>query len=168
MVALPTHRGGTIRDLTNAEDQVDEPDPRRILLMRSAQNCQDTWVLLSAADAGVRVNTRPLLLGACVLEDKDELTTAVGPTWFFSTETVACVEPLPETTTPAVCPRCRQEIAPREPIVRCPGCGVAHHQSQERGLPCWTGDPDAPFETCAQCDAPATLGGDFRWSPNDL
>jgi len=98
-----------------------------------------------------------------VLEDKDEIRTAGAGSLIFSTERRACVEPFPGMDRPAMCPRCGTEIEVNTPAVRCPGCGVWHHQNIDNELPCWT-----YAETCATCDQPTDLGTDFRWTPEGL
>ena len=82
-------------------------------------------------------------------------------TFFFSTESLTRVEPLPEDVF-ATCPRCKQAIPPGSMAVRCPSCGVWHDQRDEK--PCWT-----YAERCAACqNQPTALDADFRWTPEDL
>ena len=124
--------------------------------------------LLRAADEGwvvvgppaVSVNGSPLDTGIRVLRDRDELRAGSGRV-FFSTESLAVVAPLPVTGKTTFCPRCKLEIAPGSPAVRCPGCGVYHHQSEE--FPCWTYSV-----TCALCDYPTALDAGYRWVPEEL
>ena len=129
----------------------------------------DRWVLLAPTDARVRVNGRRLALGMHVLRDKDEIRVGSGGARFFSTEGLARVERFQAGASPTICPRCRQEIADGCRVVRCPGCGVVHHQI-EGELPCWTGYDDDAFETCAMCDHPVSLDDEatYRWSPDAL
>jgi hypothetical protein len=125
-------------------------------LLRSQSDGRESWVLTGAA----RVNGMPLLTGIRVLRDRDELEIG-GLCAFFSTETLALVEPLPHGDTPVFCPRCKQEIAKQSAAVQCPQCRVWHHQSDD--LPCWTYS-----ERCALCDQPTDLSADYRWTPEEL
>jgi predicted RNA-binding Zn-ribbon protein involved in translation (DUF1610 family) len=130
------------------------------ILMRSPGAGATRWVLL-AASQGVLVNGLPLHTGIRVLSDRDEICLGAAGAVYFSTETLATVEVFPGSEQPVYCPRCKQEIAPGSNAVKCPQCGVWHHQSEE--LPCWTYSP-----RCALCDQPTELGGSYRWSPEEL
>jgi hypothetical protein len=116
------------------------------------------WVLVGPS--AVRVNGEPLDAGIRVLRDRDELLVA-GRRSFFSSETLAVVEPLPVVDRPPVCPRCKTAIEPGTLAVRCPQCRIWHHQSEE--MPCWTYAP-----LCALCPQPTPLDAGYRWSPEDL
>jgi hypothetical protein len=116
------------------------------------------WVIVGPA--AVAVNGSRLDTGIRVLRDRDELRAAAGRV-FFSTESLAVVVPFPDTGRKTFCPRCKLEIAPGSPAVRCPACGVWHHQSEE--FPCWTYAP-----RCALCDHPSALDAGYRWVPEDL
>ena len=124
------------------------------------------WVLLAAPQARVLLNGSLLPLGISVLRDRDELALDVGQDgwlrpWFFATERLARVEPLPEGVAPN-CPRCHDLLGPAQPAVCCPACGVWHHQLADR--PCWTYG-----ETCAAChQQPTDLNGTWLWTPDDL
>jgi hypothetical protein len=116
------------------------------------------WVVVGPP--AVSVNGSRLDLGIRVLRDRDELRAGGGRV-FFSTETLAVVVPFPGAGKPTFCPRCKLEIALGSPVVRCPGCGVYHHQSEE--FPCWVYAP-----RCALCDHPTALDAGYRWVPEDL
>jgi hypothetical protein len=139
--------------------------PEGLLLLSESDAGQPRWVLLTQGGQ-LQHNGLPLLLGVTVLADRDEIVIpAAEPDaarrFFFSSERLAAVEPFP-LETPATCPRCRQSLNPGQPAVRCPACGVWHHQLTER--PCWS-----YAELCAACQAQTTaLGGRFRWTPEDL
>ena len=118
------------------------------------------WVLV-AGDARVSVNGSPARIGMVALADRDAIRLADGRLLFFSTETLARVEPFPATGPRGFCPRCRQAIASGTASVRCPACGIWHHASDE--FPCWTYDP-----RCAACPQLTALDAGFRWTPEDL
>jgi hypothetical protein len=121
----------------------------------------DAWVLVAPADFGIRLNGEPVTLGLTVLSDRDELRIPGAPPRFFSIESIAQVEPFPESTRGGCCPRCRQAIECGTPAVRCPSCGLWHHASDE--LPCWTYAP-----TCAACAQDTSPDAGFRWTPEEL
>lgn len=160
-VALTADRARPVRRRTGSD-----AGPERAVLVREPDPRQETWVLLAPAGAGVRVNGRPLPLGLRVLRHRDAIQPAGGDYHFFSTERPVQVEVFAGGDGPTMCPRCRQEISPAATAVRCPQCGVVHHQSEE--LPCWTGYDDGPFETCAMCDYPVSADTEFRWTPEGL
>ena len=125
--------------------------------LRRAAGEPDTWTLIGPPR--VRVNGHPLDAGIRVLRDRDELRVG-GRRAFFSTETLAMVVPFPGER-PTLCPRCKLEILPGSPAVRCPQCGIWHHQSEE--FPCWLYS-----STCTNCDQLTALDAHFRWSPETL
>ena len=125
-------------------------------LLRSQLDGRESWVLTGTA----RVNGMPLRTGIRVLRDRDELEIG-GLCTFFSTETLALVEPMPRGDKPVFCPRCKQGIEPESAAVRCPQCRVWHHQSDD--LPCWT-----YAEHCTLCDQPTALDAGYRWTPEEL
>jgi hypothetical protein len=119
------------------------------------------WMLFAASSARVLVNGLPVSIGIVVLADRDEIRVPSEPPLYFSTETLAEVGPFPESCPRGFCPRCRQPIAPCSPAVRCPGCGLSHHASED--LACWTYSPQ-----CAGCSHDTALDAGFRWTPEDL
>jgi uncharacterized C2H2 Zn-finger protein len=118
----------------------------------------DAWVVLG--DATVRVNGFPLDAGIAVLRERDELL-AGGERVFFSTEKLATITTYAGGERPVFCPRCKLEITAGTPVVRCPACGVLHHQSDDYS--CWL-----YAEHCTTCDQPTALDAGFRWSPEVL
>ena len=128
----------------------------RLLRRTTAQ--REVWLLVGAP--AVRVNGIPLDAGIRVLRDRDELRTG-DDRRFFSVESLAVIAPFPGGERATFCPRCKLEIAPDSPAVRCPQCGVWHHQSDE--LPCWT-----YAAHCMLCDHPTALDAGFRWTPEEL
>jgi len=118
----------------------------------------DAWVLLGPPS--VVVNGMPLDTGIRVLQDRDELRSGDVRT-FFSSEALAAVAPFIPGPTTACCPRCKLEIVAGSAAVRCPGCKIAHHQTED--LPCWEYAP-----RCALCDQPTALEAGFRWTPDGI
>ena len=120
----------------------------------------ENWVVLCDTSA-VAVNGVPVTLGIRVLADRDALTAPPVPPVFFSTERLACVESFAGAERPLTCPRCKDPVESGSKVVRCPQCGVVHHQTDE--LPCWT-----YAEHCALCPQPTALDGAYRWTPEGL
>lgn len=119
------------------------------------------WMLFVATAARVRVNGSTVAVGAVVVSDRDEIRLPSGTPLYFSTETLAVVAPFPESGPRGFCPRCKQPIEPGRPAVRCPGCGLYHHASDD--LACWTYGPQ-----CAGCPHVTALDAGYRWTPEDL
>ena len=143
----------------------DQPRPERvstsIRLRRVGAGPDAKWVMVAGRTDRVLLNGSPAVLGLSVLTDRDEIRLADGKEFFFSTETLASVEPFPATGVRGFCPRCKQVIAPASPAVRCPGCGLWHHASDD--LPCWTYGPH-----CAACPQDTALDAGFQWTPEEL
>ena len=137
------------------------------LLLRQPAAAEQRWALLcrelapESEEPAVYVNGEPVLTGLRALEDLDELRIGAGDRTFFSTETLATVQPYPSDHPALPCARCRQDLTPGTPGVACPQCGVWHHQTED--LPCWTYS-----ENCAYCDQPTDLGSGYRWTPEEL
>ena len=129
--------------------------------LRRLANPPETWALLCAPQSDVRLNGLPVPLGLAVLADRDELRIPGHLVRFFSTESLAHVEACPDTTADSFCPRCKQAIEHGSAAVRCPGCGLWHHASDD--LPCWSYAP-----TCAGCSQDTALNAGFRWTPEEL
>lgn len=131
-------------------------------LIRTDRSGMSTWALITSQNSGVRVNSRGVTAGLCVLTDRDEIRTGDGSQYFFSTETLATIVPFPSSDRPVYCGRCREPIEVGAPAVRCPGpdCGIWFNQSAE--LPCWTYTEKCPF-----CGFPTALDSGLSWSPED-
>ena len=124
----------------------------------------EAWAVLCPPSSALRVNGEPVPLGLAVLTDRDELRVAGHlARFFFSSETIAHVESFPEDRNRSFCcPRCKLAIEPGSPVVRCPGCGLFHHSSDE--MPCW-----GYASTCAGgCGQDTSSNAGFRWTPEDL
>jgi len=115
------------------------------------------WTLVASANYDVSVNGRRVLAGIRVLSDRDQIRVC-DEVRYFSTETLAAVEPLPALERPVFCGRCRQLIETASPAVRCPGCGIWYNQSE--ALPCWTYS-----DKCTFCGLPTSLEAGFTWTP---
>jgi hypothetical protein len=132
------------------------------LLLRCRDAAGETWLIMDARPPRVHLNGSSLTTGIHVLHDRDEICGIPGVgRMFFSTEVLARVEPYPGAERPASCPRCKQPITAGTPAVRCPGCGVWYHQSED--FPCWTYS-----ETCALCPQLTALDAGYRWTPESL
>ena len=137
-----------------------------VLLMRHVNGSREQWFLLAHNRADVRVNGLPLVIGACLLLDRDGITMRddAGHAFrcFYSAERLAQAVPYPGPDA-VRCPRCKQPIAPGQMAVQCPGpdCGGWHHLTAE--LPCWIYST-----TCALCDQATQLDAGFHWTPEDL
>ena len=130
-------------------------------LRRVGDDTQGTWALVVAPRSRVLINGARIIVGIAVLTDRDEIRLPDGRCLFFSTETLAFVGPFPASGTRGFCPRCKQAIAPASAAVRCPGCGLWHHSSDD--FPCWTYGPH-----CAACPQDTALDAGFRWTPEEL
>ncbi|TDI46312.1 MAG: hypothetical protein E2P02_05105 [Acidobacteria bacterium] len=96
--------------------------------------------------------------GLRLLRDRDEVRLGLGQPWFFSTETLAVAPP---SDVARKCPRCKRDIKAGSEAVRCPGCDVWYHQSDE--WPCWT-----YAETCVLCEQPTQFAAGYRFNPDGL
>jgi hypothetical protein len=126
----------------------------------------EPWLLITRPDARVRLNGAPVALGIVALRDRDAILVSdergAFRRFYFSTERLAAVRPLPHDMAGAFCPRCKQAIRPDSPAVECPACGVWHHESGERN--CWT-----YAANCAACQSqPTDLDTGYRWTPMEL
>lgn len=117
-----------------------------------------SWYILSPAGAQVRVNGEALFLGTRSIKHRDEILVD-GERFFFSTESLATIEPLPTLEHAVHCARCKQSVATGDLAVRCSGCGAWHHQNEKFG--CWAYDGK-----CALCDFVTEMSGGYRWTPD--
>ena len=131
-----------------------------VLLVRTRVAEVGPWVLIARADSGVSVNGIPLATGIRVVSDQDRIRVPSADDVYFSSESLARVEDFPGLDQISFCPRCKQEIERSARAVRCPACGVWHHQTDV--LNCWT-----YAEVCALCTQPTDLNTGFRWTPED-
>jgi len=128
-------------------------------LVRSDAGGTKIWALIAPPSADIRVNSRPVRAGLCVLADRDEIRIG-NQTRYFSTETLAAVQPFPGLDRPVFCGRCRQQIEAGAPAVCCPNCGIWYNQSAE--FPCWTYS-----SKCTFCGHPTALDAGFSWTPEE-
>ena len=137
------------------------PAPAVRLVRRVDAEGAERWLLMSPLHAGVRVNGQ-WVPGLRVLEHQDEIWAPGVGRLYFSTEEPAKVEPFAGPTD-SCCARCKSHIEEGTPAVRCPHCGVFHHQDQDQDRPCWT-----YAERCSLCDQPTRLDGDLQWTPEQF
>ena len=122
---------------------------------------EETWVVLHSPGSALRINGTRFSTGIRVLSHRDELRLmGVAGRAFFSLEGFARVDSFAGIEG-SRCPRCQQPIELGTPAVRCPQCGVWHHESEEFG--CWTYST-----TCSLCDQPTELEAGFRWTPEEV
>lgn len=133
---------------------------RCIALLPAGASPGVSWVLMAPMGAKAQVNGWPLRIGMRVLDDHDEVEIAGVGTFFFSTESLARIEPLPEMERAITCVRCKLPIELESPAVRCPNCRVWHHQGGE--YECWTYS-----EGCAACSFSTRLDDRYRWTPEE-
>jgi hypothetical protein len=147
-------------------ESADEPGPPAIVVRDSGP--LERWLLLARKQARVQVNGAPLVLGARILCDKDEILvqsngSAAALHCYFATERRAevIVADGPEVR----CPRCKQPIEKGQMAVRCPNpeCRALHHQDERSGLCCWS-----YAATCTLCPQDTRLDANYRWSPVQL
>jgi hypothetical protein len=143
------------------EVSVEETRALERLHLRRLAHPPDTWALVCPPQSDVRINGAPVPLGLAILSDRDELRFPGANPRFFSTESLAHVEPFPEGAGHGRCPRCKQGIESGSAAVRCPCCGLWYHASDE--LPCWT-----YADRCAGCPQITATDAGFRWTPEDL
>ena len=118
------------------------------------------WVLIVPRESTLLHNGHAVTSGIRALAHRDSLALDVRAPVFFSTEQRAAVEPFSGGAT-LRCPRCCADLVPGESSVKCPGCGVVHHEAPER--PCWSYAP-----TCAVCAHATALDAELTWTPAEL
>ena len=141
-------------------DAATGPRAEAFLLCQQFDGQVGLWVLFVRAGERLLHNGQPVAAGMRVLAHRDSLALADREPVFFSTEEAAQIEPFAGPAKVS-CPRCRGGIQPGEQSVRCPACGVFHHETPERN--CWTYAP-----TCALCTQPTALDAGRQWTPEIL
>ena len=135
--------------------------PSGIHFLNTTTDNQENWVVVAGHGSGITINGVPLLIGIHVLRNRDEIRWSREGFGFFSSEELASVVDMPAGDRTMVCPRCKQEILPGTPALRCPRCGIWHHQSEQ--LPCYT-----YAENCATCTRKTSLDGGYDWIPEEM
>jgi hypothetical protein len=154
----------TCRELAERQHRLTD-DPAGPIVMQATDEGRSTWVLLCRPGIAARVNGEPVP-GVRVLAHRDEISVPESGVAYFSTDRAARIEPFrggDPGAEPLNCPRCRQPIEAAQPSVRCPGCGVVHHETDES--PCWTYGPACAVDFCDQRTAPQAS---VPWSPEVL
>ncbi len=121
------------------------------------------WSLLAPPEAGVRLNNSPLENGMRLISDRDSIRVPGQSMLFFSAERLARIEAFPGTAD-IYCARCKLLLSKGDPAVRCPQCGVWHHECADNDRNCWT-----YTNTCSLCDQSTGLDcAEYRWTPGSL
>lgn len=134
-----------------------------------AQN-GEKWFHVQDPTRGQKVTINgDMSLGLHRIRHRDELRVRKTRLHLID-EDPARVQPFPGRE-PVICPRCRTEIMPGEPSVRCPNpqCRSWHHQTTEAAgdedeKPCWTYGKKCAAPNCSH---PTSLDGSFSWLPED-
>ena len=124
---------------------------------------EDRWLLFTGATAAVWVDGAPQSLGIYHLADGQEILVKGAGVVVLTTEKLPRITALPDSGTEVICPRCKTEIDPGTDAVRCPTCGIWHHERED--LPCWTYEHSTHCAMCAQATA---LDGGLRRIPEGL
>jgi len=132
--------------------------PSDIQLLKTETDNQENWAVVAGYESGLSINGIPLPLGIRILRDRDEIRWSPDGFGFFSSEELAAVVDFPHCDRKIFCPRCKQEIVPGTPAVRCPSCRIWHHQSEE--LPCYS-----YADSCATCTRKTCINGEYEWVP---
>lgn len=146
------------RDLMRHE--LPRRDDLSVGLCRAKGTDREVWLLMAGSKADVRINGVAMPGGLRLLSDRDEIRIG-QERFFFSTETLAAAVEFPGASRPVICQRCKDSIVEGTPAVRCPQCGVWHHQTDR--LPCWS-----YADTCASCSQVTDFEAGYRWTPEDL
>ena len=139
-------------------------DNYTIIARHQTGQARAAWILMVAPERTVRINGAPMPAGIRVLQDRDHVQLherSIAVSLFYSSELIPRPDVFPGTAQPCFCPRCKQAIEANTPAVRCPGCAVWYHQSDE--YPCWTYSA-----SCALCPQKTDLEAGFAFSPEDL
>lgn len=122
------------------------------------------WMLYAGPEARVAVNGLSLSLGMRQLRDRDEISLPDGCHLIFTVDSTPQVTAFDAVDGEVVCPRCAGPIKSQQLAVRCPRCGVWHHEDESAERSCWTYGP-----TCMACGKQATaLDGEPAWTPEGL
>ncbi len=173
--------------LSGAELRLDGRRPARLngddpsgavvtIVGRPADGTDDLqWYLHHGPAARVAVNGVRLELGLQRLADGDEIVLDDARRYVFSTEAVPERVAMAAQPQPPVCGRCLQPVASGQMAVRCPGCGVWHHQVSRADAAGDDGEPPSKdvlcwtyHTTCSTCAQPTDLETGFRDVPEWL
>jgi hypothetical protein len=151
-------------DSVQPRDAASTRDAAAPVLRRFGSNPRESaWALIAPPGTDVRVSSHPVRAGICILADRDSIRLSGAAPAYFSTEELARVEPFPHVEEPHYCPRCKLEIVAGGATVRCPACGVWHHEDAAAERRCWT-----YAARCALCEQPTALDVGYRWTPESL
>ena len=122
------------------------------------------WMLYAGSEARVAVNGMSLSLGMRALRDRDEISLGDKCHLIFTSDSAPQVVAFDAADGEVVCPRCAGPIKSEQLAVRCPCCGVWHHEDESAERLCWTYGP-----TCMACSKQATpLDSEPAWTPEGL
>lgn len=124
---------------------------------------EDRWLLFSDESSAVWVNGAPQTLGIYHLADGQEVLVKGAGVVVLTTEKTPQITTLPGSETDVICPRCKTEIDPGSEAVKCPSCGIWHHERDD--LPCWTYEHSTQ---CAMCEQATDLEGGLQRIPEGL
>ena len=133
----------------------------RVVLLCRKRAEELTWILVSGQKSEARINGSRLTLGVQTITDRDEIRVEGIGTFYFSTESLAKIEPFPGSAESLYCPRCKQAVLSGNAAVKCPQCRTWYHQEDD--LPCWS-----YAETCSLCPQVTDFNAGFRWTPEEL
>ena len=137
----------------------ERPAPQNGLTLQRIDG-ERKWAALAANGLQLAHNGQPVPAGLRILAHRDSLAIGNSEPVFFSTEEAPQVETF-AGVDPVSCPRCRGDIELGNAVVRCPDCGVMHHEAADRN--CWT-----YAENCALCSQPTAFDAGLRWTPEGL
>ena len=104
-------------------------------------------------------------LAATVLEERDELIVD-GQVLYFGAHGLAVTERFVAEGAPALCPRCKAEIAAGDEAARCPACRAVHHEGARAEKPEESRRCFSYFgEPCGACGRSVE---DLLWSPEEV
>lgn len=157
---LPNAAARTGEGVPLFDEPATPPSPATLLMFTGGAGRSARWVMLVRDGNHCLHNGLPVTAGLRLLAHRDSIAADGGPRMYFSTEEPASVETYAGADR-LVCPRCRDVITTGQAVVRCPGCGVVHHETDERS--CWT-----YANTCALCAQPTPLDAGLQWTPQSL
>ena len=136
------------------------PRHRRDAVVLMCVGQEGKWVAMVPEDARITHNGQRVRGGGLrVLMHGDSLAADAGAPVYFSTEQTPSVEDY--AGPPEICARCKTPVKHGDRAVKCPRCGILHHETAEKN--CWS------YRTeCTCCPQPTALETALCWSPEML
>lgn len=154
--------GNSVVTLNAAQDKTAKPPAGSAQLIATQCGGKKTWALITGAASDTRVNGRKVPTGLAVLDHRDAIL-AGDERFFFSAESLACVEPFPGAAREVLCGRCTLPISTGSPAVSCPNCNVWYHQDESpEGSACYT-----YAGQCGFCSCETRLDAELAWAPEE-